>query len=49
MVLDMDPFASVKVLYLVLQELLGLEGDEISQFLPSAGEKYAFQQNNFVF
>lgn len=42
MMLDMDSFASVEVLNMVLQELLGLEGDDISQFLPSAGEKYAF-------
>lgn len=26
----------------MFQDLIGLEGDELAQFIPSAGEKYAF-------
>lgn len=26
----------------VYQELLGLEGDDLTQFMPSAGERYGF-------
>ena len=28
--------------FTIFQDLIGLEGDELAQFMPSAGQKYAF-------
>lgn len=37
----LDSLKHLALLLHMFQDLIGLEGDELAQFIPSAGEKYA--------